>query len=129
MWQLSCHIFWCKLTLNLLPNHLENNIYSSDRCYRCLKILPIIAIAILRISTIEQNIAIKAIESLRQINGSSASTKFGVKLHHFYSVRPQLKRYTNYSIRNQYQISIVCLLGTASLASYNLKLINKRIES
>ena len=93
------------------------------------KVLPIIAIAILRISTIEQNIAIKAIESLRQINGSSASTKFGVKLHHFYSVRPQLKRYTNYSIRYQYQIDIVCLLGTVLLASYNLKLINKRIES
>ena len=42
--------------------------------------LPVIVVVILRIHTIEQNMAFEAVESYTKISGSSAATKIGVKL-------------------------------------------------
>ena len=47
----------------------------------CKTFLPAIAVVIIRVSTIEQIIAFKAVQRLHQV---SAATKFGVKFYLFF---------------------------------------------
>ena len=66
-----------------LLKQLQDTIFSSDTC---LTFLPVIARAIIPLNTIVKNVhvAVKQLKCYTNISGSSAVTKFGVKLPLFF---------------------------------------------
>ena len=78
--QLSCHHFWFKLTLTIPRKHIDANVYP---VINIKTFLPVIALAVLRINKIDQNIVLKKqLKCYTQFSGSSSAKKFGVEVKH-----------------------------------------------
>ena len=57
-------------------------IFFSIKADKCYTFLPVIVVVILQINRIEQYIALSKLQGYAKLSGSSAATKFGVKLRH-----------------------------------------------
>ena len=79
----SLHPFWRERSHTFLLKQIKSIMSPMIN----LSFISVIAVAIPRINTIEKSMACKAIKSCKSNHyGNSAVTKFGVKLHLFYSV-------------------------------------------